>query len=165
MLSSEARYVWQHANLSLNLRVDRLDETAAGTLVVVDYKSSKNSEIKWTDERQTDPQLMLYMQAVEAGQTQQVDGLFIAQIHVEELRYKGISNDDIIYPKSHFSNKSAIAEDSSWDNLRQSWQQSLTAVANEYLQGFAAVDPKQISSSCTWCHLDGLCRVSDEVGT
>ena len=105
------------------------------------------------------------MQSVEAGQTQQVDGLFIAQIHVEELRYKGISNDDIIYPKSHFSNKSAIAEDSSWDNLRQSWQQSLTAVANEYLQGFAAVDPKQISSSCTWCHLDGLCRVSDEVGT
>ena len=163
VLSSEARYVWQHANLSLNLRVDRLDETAAGTLVVVDYKSSKNSEIKWTDERQTDPQLMLYMQAVEAEQAQQVDGLFIAQIHVEESRYKGISNDDIIYPKSRFNNKSTIAEDSSWDNLRQFWQQSLTAVANEYLQGFAAVGPKQISSSCSWCHLDGLCRINDEV--
>ncbi len=163
VLSSEARYVWQHANLSLNLRVDRLDQTAAGTLVVVDYKSSKNSEIKWTDERQTDPQLMLYMQAVEAGQSQQVDGLFIAQIHVEESRYKGISNDDVIYPKSQFSHKPAISETSNWDNLRQSWQQSLTAIANEYLQGFAAVAPKKISSSCTWCHLDGLCRINDEV--
>ena len=106
---------------------------------------------------------MLYMQAVEAEQAEQVDGLFIAQIHVELSRYKGISNDDIIYPKSRFNNKSTIAEDSSWDNLRHFWQQSLTAVANEYLQGFAAVDPKQISSSCSWCHLDGLCRINDEV--
>ncbi len=166
VLRSEARYVWQHANLSLNIRVDRLDETPAGTLVVVDYKSSKNSEIKWTDERQTDPQLMLYMQAVEAEQAQQqkqVVGLFIAQIHVEESRYKGISNDDAIYPKSLFSHKTNISDESSWDDLRQSWQQSLTAVANEYLQGFAAVDPKQISSSCTWCHLEGLCRINDEI--
>jgi len=89
--------------------------------------------------------------------------LFIAQIHVEESRYKGISSDDAIYPKSLFSHKTNISEEICWDDLRQSWQQSLTAVANEYLQGFAAVDPKQISSSCTWCHLDGLCRINDEV--
>ena len=166
VLSSEARYVWQHANLSLNIRVDRLDETPAGTLVVVDYKSSKNSEIKWTDERQTDPQLMLYMQAVEAEQAlqkKQVVGLFIAQIHVEESRYKGISSDDAIYPKSLFSHKTNISEEICWDDLRQSWQQSLSLLVDEFLNGCVAITPKS-RQCCDHCFIRPVCRIDEGMG-
>ena len=163
VLDSESRLQWKHADLVLNMRLDRLDEASDGSLVVIDYKSGKSSEIKWLDERQSDPQLMLYMLAVEADRDQTVDGLFIAQINVEESRYKGISNNDSIYPKSQFSNKTNIPDETSWENLRKAWQESLASVANQYLQGFAAVDPKNVSASCTWCHLGGLCRIKEEV--
>ena len=163
VLDSEARLQWKHADLVLNMRIDRMDETADGSLVVIDYKSGKSSEIKWLDERQSDPQLMLYMLAVEADQNQAVDGLFIAQINVEESRYKGISKHDTIYPKSQFSNKPNMPNETSWDSIREIWRESLASVANQYLQGFAAVDLKNVSASCTWCHLGSLCRIKEEV--
>lgn len=165
ILNSESRLEWKHAGLSLNMRIDRLDETADGSLVVVDYKSSKNSEIKWLDERQSDPQLMLYMLAVEEERQQNVEGLFIAQIHIEESRYKGISNNDAIYPKSLYTSKTSVSDELSWDELRQSWQESLGTLATEYLQGFVAVDPKNVNTSCTWCHLTTLCRINEEILT
>ena len=159
--ASEHRLQWQHAGLTLTLRIDRLDETADGKRVVVDYKSSKSGEINWFDPRQTEPQLMLYMLAVEAQEAAEVDGLFIAQVNVEEIKYKGISDDDGIYPKSHYSAKRNAPESLTWQQLRQSWQDSLTAIANEFLAGYVAVAPKSVNSSCTWCHLGPFCRIGD----
>jgi probable DNA repair protein len=163
VVASEHRVPWQHANLNLTLRIDRLDKTADGKLVIVDYKSPKRSEINWLDTRQTEPQLMLYMLAVEAERATHVDGLFIAQVNVEESKYKGISNDDTIYPRSHYSNKRNMPEATDWQQLRLAWQDSLTQLANEFLSGYAAVNPKSVNTSCTWCHLDGFCRINDEV--
>ncbi len=163
VIESEYRTRWQHAGLTLNLRIDRLDETPEGNLVIVDYKSPRNNEINWFDSRQTEPQLMLYMLAVEAEVDTKVDGLFIAQINVEETRYKGISTDNTIYPDSHFASKRNTVPHNEWQQIRLSWQESLTAIANEFLSGYAAVDPKSVNSSCTWCHLGPLCRIGERI--
>ena len=163
VLSREERLQWQHDGLTLKLRIDRIDRKPDGNLVVVDYKSSKNSEIRWLDQRQTEPQLMLYMLAVEAANNVPVDGLFIAQVHVEESRYKGISNDPDIYPSSLYSSKKSMPEGMTWEDLKQSWRLSLTDIANRFLAGYVAVDPKSLTSSCTWCDLGGFCRVNDKV--
>lgn len=163
VLSREQRLQWQLAGLSLRLRIDRVDETDNGNLVIVDYKSSKGAEIKWTDPRQTEPQLMLYLMAVEAELARPVDGIFIAQVNVEDCRYKGISNDNAIYPKSLFSDKRQMPAETDWATLKHDWQHSLTALANEFLGGYVAVDPKAVTSSCTWCDLGGFCRIAEEV--
>jgi ATP-dependent helicase/nuclease subunit B len=165
VIESEYRTQWQHAGLTLNLRIDRLDATPSGKKIIVDYKSSKNREINWFDPRQTEPQLMLYMLAFEAESAESVDGLFIAQVNVEEAKYKGISNDNAIYPSSHFSSKRNADSENSWQAIQLSWRESLTTIANEFLSGYAAVDPKSVKSSCTWCHLGPLCRIGKRSDT
>lgn len=165
VIESEYRTQWQHGELTLNLRIDRLDATPSGKKIIVDYKSPKNTEINWFDPRQTEPQLMLYMLAVEAEAPGSVDGLFIAQVNVEETKYKGISSDNTIYPDSFFGSKRNVDPDSDWQAILLSWQDSLSAIANEFLSGYAAVDPKSVNSSCTWCHLGPLCRIGERVDT
>jgi len=161
---SEFPVEWKHHRLKLSMRVDRIDTTPEGKHVVIDYKSSSNPEIKWTEERQTDPQLMLYMLALENNEHSplSIDGLFIAQIHIDDCRYKGISNDDSLYPGSIVSSKRSLPEDCTWESLKDLWEDSLTQLANQYLEGFALVDPKS-AGSCTWCHLGAFCRVNDVV--
>ena len=158
VLETEKKVSWQHASLKFDLRIDRLDLLPDGKLVLVDYKSGKNSEINWRDERQTEPQLMLYSQAVEAEGMQSIEGLFISQIHIDESRYKGISNSDDIYPGSHLKNKQ-FPDATTWSSLRKEWERTLSELVNEFMNGFTLVAPKSYNS-CTYCHLQAFCRIN-----
>jgi len=162
VLATEHKVQWKHAKLTFEMRIDRLDKTEHGNLVLVDYKSGKNSEINWLDERQTEPQLMLYLQAVESSEEGTVDGLFIAQVHIEESRYKGISNSDEIYPGSAVDQKSRMPDTITWESIRQQWELSLSCLVNEFVQGYIPVAPKT-NNSCTWCHLQSFCRINESV--
>lgn len=158
VLETEKKISWQYASLKFDLRIDRLDLLPDGKLVLVDYKSGKNSEINWRDERQTEPQLMLYSQAVEAEGMQSIEGLFIGQIHIDESRYKGISNSDDIYPGSHLKNKQ-FPDAPTWSSLHKEWESTLSELVNEFINGFTLVAPKSYNS-CTWCHLRAFCRIN-----
>lgn len=162
VLATEQKVQWTHADLAFEMRIDRLDKTGNGNLVLVDYKSGKNSEINWLDERQTEPQLMLYLQAVESSGEGKVDGVFIAQVHIEESRYKGISNNDEIYPGSAVDKKSRLPETATWESIRQQWELSLSSLVNEFVQGYVPVAPKTYNS-CAWCHLQSFCRINESV--
>jgi len=158
VLETEKKISWQYASLKFDLRIDRLDLLPDGKLVLVDYKSGKNSGINWRDERQTEPQLMLYSQAVEAEGMQSIEGLFIGQIHIDESRYKGISNSDDIYPGSHLKNKQ-FPDAPTWSSLHKEWESTLSELVNEFINGFTLVAPKSYNS-CTWCHLRAFCRIN-----
>jgi ATP-dependent helicase/DNAse subunit B len=48
-----------------------------------------------------------------------------------------------------------------WEALRENWKDVLTALADEFASGFAAVDPRDGAETCRYCSLASLCRVSE----
>ena len=46
-----------------------------------------------------------------------------------------------------------------WPALMAHWRQSLTALADEFREGVARVDPQRPPGTCQYCGLENLCRV------
>ena len=142
--------------LRLSLRIDRIDEVAAdpdgrrGNLLI-DFKTGQVSIYRWLGARPEDPQLPLYALASK----QSVHGVAYAQIRLGESRLTGVVDPTAIAGRfasaEHFAGKS-------FDELLVDWRTALTALAEQFQTGFAAVDPSR-PAVCRRCHLHALCRV------
>ena len=146
---TEQQLQWSWGKLQLNLRLDRVDHTANGALVI-DYKTGKVSPGDWLDERPQQPQLLLYQQALQ--QQVPVAGVLYARLGLEKLDYVGVTAADEGIEK--------LAHTGEWRLLQQHWQQAVQALAQEYLDGLAAVAPHS-KQSCRYCHLPALCRIDE----
>jgi len=160
VLATEADATCRYGPLQLNLRIDRIDRNADGSTSVVDYKTGKVGNPAWEDPRPDAPQLLLYQQALDSGtQYGPVAALFHARINPEESRYAGISADDSILPGSVFSaNRTVTATE--WAALKAHWQKVLQDLAQEFIDGYAAVQP-QDPATCDHCQLAGFCRINE----
>lgn len=153
VVAREAPVSFQLGELELNLRVDRVDELADGSRVVIDYKSGRNSLAHWLGERPSQPQLPLYGLAAE------VSALAFAEVRPRQSRFLGLGRvagfsgiqDDIAKGVKRYS----ASED--WDSLVTEWRQHLSRLAQDFIAGEAAVDP--LATACNFCGLDALCRV------
>ena len=141
--------------LRLSLRIDRIDEVndpdgRRGNLLI-DFKTGQVSIYRWLGGRPEDPQLPLYALASK----QPVHGLAYAQIRSGESRLMGVVDSAAIAGRftsaEHFAAKS-------FDELVLDWRTTLTALAEQFQTGFAAVDPSR-PAVCRRCHLHALCRV------
>lgn len=146
------------AQLRLEMRIDRIDQLADGSQIVMDYKSSASSVKDWMGPRPAKPQLLLYGVA-SAGETA---GLAFAQLRPRDCKFVGLG-------ASKFA--SGISDDvassvgpqmsaQSWAELNDEWKENLRLLAQAFVDGQAQVDPLS-NSSCTWCGLQTLCRVND----
>lgn len=167
VLENECEVHWQQSGLQLDLRIDRIDLTESGQLVLVDYKTSRSTAVSWEDERPINPQLMLYNLAMEqsTSHSEPVTAVLYAQVNIENTQYKGLSAEPGIYPGTSVEELNGkwngLSEEATWSALKTQWQESLTAVAEEFLQGYAAITPSR-NSSCTYCSFKPVCRI-DEV--
>ncbi len=160
VVATEQELLWSLPRLQLQFRVDRIDRHADGSTVIVDNKTGKGSTTRWEDERPAAPQLLLYNEAVDgSGRYPATGALLYAHINVENPDYAGITADSGIYPGLGFQEHKSVTQPD-WPRLKEHWKTVIGLLADEFLQGYAAVQPAR-NDSCNYCHLGGLCRVAE----
>lgn len=156
LLQTEQTLPLRLSDLQLQLRIDRVDLQADGSVVIVDYKTGRNVSTSWDEERPQAPQLLLYETAWSQQHGTPCRALLHAHLHLEDLRYSGLcAEPGSVLPADYRPVRGAAPD---WDSQRQHWQNALTLLADEFLQGYAAVQPAR-RDSCTHCPYGALCRV------
>jgi probable DNA repair protein len=140
-------------DLRLKVRIDRVDQLADGTHLLIDYKTSKVHPNSWMGERPEEPQLPLY--AIFGG-IEDVSGIAFAQIRADQTTLHARAADVINTVSAALKAKAETALDG---QIREGWQQTITTLADQFLRGEAQVNPRDRAKTCKYCPLTGLCRV------
>ena len=142
--------------LPIRLRVDRVDQLPDGSRVIIDYKSGDGKIKDWLGTRPARPQLLLY--AVAEPDT--AGALAFARVRTRQCGYAGLGQvaaaPGISTDIPRVTRPGMDVEN--WTVLNECWRDNLERLAQEFIDGAAAVDPLS-PSSCTWCGLQPLCRV------
>jgi|GEM_PF-1923503 len=147
----EKRY-YEVPGLQLGLRVDRMDRLKNGKLLLIDYKSGPQTRGKLKCPRPPEPQLLVYAAAVG----DEVEGVFFGEIKPRDPRAVGFSRE------KHFAGSAAEVK-KDWDSFRAESNDEVRRIANEFIEGYAAIDP--VHNACEYCGLQPLCRVNERVRT
>lgn len=144
--------------LSLNMRIDRIDDLGEGRKLIIDYKTSSNLKITdWLGSRMDAPQLPLYAQLDRTNTV----GIAYAEVTMNQSKYKGISDDDLEIKGIKPAEKATQGMD--WRALNADWEASLQALSADFCNGKADVDPKEADNTCQYCQLQPLCRVHESL--
>jgi probable DNA repair protein len=144
----EERY-FEIPGLRLRLRVDRIDRLRNGSVVLIDYKSGMVSREKLKCPRPPEPQLLVY---AAAGQ-ETVEGMFFVELQSRNPRAVGAGREN------HFDSRSVDVKGTQWDDYLGESQMEVARLADEFVRGYAAVDP--ISTACLYCSSRAICRVNE----
>ena len=156
VVGTEVETEAEAGTLPLKLRIDRIDRTEDG-LLVLDYKTGPCDVRGWSPSGLAEPQLPLY-----ATLTNGVSGAAYASVNREHSRLLGISSDAQRYrgdrQRMLSSNHLDDGACSDWNELLDAWRVRLRDLADAFITGQAAVQPIA-KSSCEFCHLHALCRI------
>ena len=134
----------------MSVRMDRVDETAGGELVI-DYKTGIVDTKDWLSNRPDAPQLPLY---AVVSDPERLGGVAFAQLRVgKEMGWKGFAARDGV-----LSNPKRLKIESFAEQVEQ-WREVLTKLAEQFAAGDASVQPKSYPKTCTYCEQRLLCRV------
>lgn len=144
------------APLTVNIRIDRIDVLENGDELIIDYKTSKDvAASDWFSARPDEPQLPLYC----ITNTHPTAGIAFAKLHPDELKWIGISHDDLEIPGIKSLSQLRNTDATLWSEQVVLWKAHLTQLANQFHRGHAEVDPKNPKTTCTYCQLKPLCRI------
>jgi ATP-dependent helicase/nuclease subunit B len=140
VVETETTALVELASLQLRVKADRVDlEESNGGHIIVDYKTSKVLKTTgWDGDRPDAPQLPLY--AVKSER--RVSRIYYAQLVSGNLRWLPREGADV-------------------EERGPEWLRVLENLATDFLQGRAAVDPKDGKKTCANCKLGPLCRVGE----
>jgi ATP-dependent helicase/nuclease subunit B len=138
--------------LRLSVRVDRVDMTAGGELLI-DYKTGAASPTDWLTDRPDAPQLPLYAVLSE----QEVKGVAFGLVRAgKEMGLKGYAGEDGILIK-------AARMKMPMEMQVEEWRRVLERLANAFHAGDARVAPKSYPMTCRHCAQRELCRLDVSV--
>jgi len=145
------------AGIALRLRIDRIDRTAEGA-VIIDYKTGLTLGPKaWFDPRPRSPQIGLYALARrQAAPDSPARAVAYAQMRSGDLRLNGVAADAAIWPALLPIADTAVR---SWAEFEAWWDAQLGKLAEELRGGVAEVAPREGPKTCRTCGLWALCRV------
>jgi probable DNA repair protein len=135
--------------LSLKLRVDRIDRLKNGSLVLIDYKSGKQTKPKLCGDRPPEPQLLVYAASVDSP----VDGIFFGQVKPREVKAVGYSR------IKHFRG-SATDVKKDWETYLEESRDNVESLAKEFVEGVAEVRPT--GAPCEYCGMKPFCRINEQ---
>ena len=146
--------------LRLDLRVDRIDQTPAGALIL-DYKTSEATPSAWAGERPDAPQLPLYavlaaasMETVGIASSEPLAGVAFAQLRAgSDKKLTGYADSKSVF---------AEAKPTPFPTLQaqlEEWHRVLEELARAFAHGDARVDPKAYPVTCRTCTQRILCRL------
>ncbi len=139
------------AGMTFAGRIDRMDHTAGGH-VLIDYKTGGNpTTAKWKSPRPDEPQIPLY--AVSAKE--EIVAVAFARIGAGEAKFNGHSRDEKLLPN--------VRKHDNWKRLLADWRAEAEALATGFAAGEARVDPKKELQTCRYCDLQTLCRVYEKL--
>jgi RecB family exonuclease len=141
--------------LRLNLRVDRVDLTEEGE-VIIDYKTGGAKAAHWAGDRPDEPQLPLYAVVTRASRpdTALADIAF-AQIRAgSDMAFESFA--EKITARKPVPRKLKM----SFEEQLTEWQRVLEELARAFHSGQSAVDPKNYPSTCKHCAQRILCRLN-----
>jgi ATP-dependent helicase/nuclease subunit B len=141
------------AGAMLQLRLDRVDRLNDGRLVVIDYKSGAAEKFDAFAERPPQPQLLAY--AMAAGDA--VAAVMATYLGREGLKLRGLAD----RPERMRGIAAVPGGESAWPPLLKQWHEQLQRLVQEFLGGYAAVQPQL--GACEYCHLQMFCRVDAQV--
>lgn len=155
----EGAYAGRIGALTLELRPDRIDRLADGSLAVIDYKTGANADVKaWLDERPQLPQLPAYVQALGA---EHVSAVAFARVHSGDTGYAGVARNVDLFAGLRVPGSSGLLKPyGTWAELLGAWRRRLEALADEYATGEARLAPNP-RKACEYCHLGALCRIAE----
>jgi probable DNA repair protein len=136
--------------LHLSVRMDRVDETAGGELVI-DYKTGRAATNDWLSDRPDAPQLPLYAVVSNA---ERLGGVAFARLRVgKEMGWKGYAaGEGVLLKPDRIKTGSFAAQ-------VEEWREVLTKLAEQFAAGDARVLPKIYPKTCKYCGQRLLCRV------
>lgn len=150
----EAKRAIAIGGLEFNGRLDRVDETADGRRIVIDYKTRAPGVAAWLGERPEEPQLPLYLLAAEPA----ASAIAFAQVRAGEMKLVALAADDGILPGARTLPDGRLKRAAdSWGEQLVFWRAELERLARGFAGGEAAVDPKP--GACEYCDLKPLCRI------
>lgn len=148
--------------LALNARLDRVDETADGRRIVIDYKTGKATAAAMLGERPDEPQLPLYLLTAESGAA----ALAFAQVRVGNMKYVGLARDGDLLPEIKSWAESKYRErHPAWPDVVAAWHADLARIAAGFAAGEAAVDPLRYPQTCRYCDLQPVCRIHERLAS
>lgn len=130
--------------LVLSIALDRIDQVADKTNIVIDYKTSKHLTLTaWAGDRPADPQLPLYSAFSEDA----CQGVAFCAANVERCGYLGVVADDVDLPGTTHPSKFREFEGGvpDWSTLRERWHHAITLLAQEFIEGQAHVLLEKVS--------------------
>ena len=156
--------------LVLQVKLDRVDESADGQRIVIDYKTGSPTARSMLDERPAEPQLPLYLVTAE----QDAAAIAFAQIKAGKMRFIGYQRDRGLLPGVQSCVGTDSGDDSDhdidchatmWRRQTATWHDDLTRLAAGFVAGKAAVDPQRYPDTCRRCDLQPFCRIYGQTGS
>lgn len=145
VLACEQPHQIRLQGLRIDTTLDRLDQLADGRLLVVDYKTGGVvSTASWAGERLLEPQLPLYAAMLQypAGP---VAGVAFAHVRLRDPKWHGLAADAAVLPGLPWLDQPRVRQRfdaqrfAHWPQVLWHWQARLQDLAQEVLDGVAAV--------------------------
>jgi hypothetical protein len=148
-------------DLTLRLRLDRIDRLHVGGAVIIDYKTgSVGTPSTWFEARPQAPQLGLYAIAhVAAHPDEAVRAVAYAKLKPGDLAVRGVAADAEAWPPLPLPSSLKDAGLADWRAVEQRWSIVLQGIAAEISAGAAAVSPRDRKKTCAYCGRQPLCRI------
>lgn len=153
-------------NLTIYIKMDRVDQLEDGQLVLMDYKTGRSLSVKsWAKTRIDDPQLPFYCSYVL--QHEQVAAVLFAKVLFDEPKFAGVVQEQGLFKKGPYQvgdpnsrNPIPAKQFPDWPTLLQHWRVSLDAIAQDIAQGHAAVIVEN-EKDLLYCEVKPVLRLAE----